>query len=355
MPRAHLTIEIISPQPLRWSLTKTLFFAGLLLSWTAAFPFVTESEPNNTTAQADRIQCGDTVYCALLDGLGDLDHFRFAAVAQDSIIVFTESCDDSLTNTVLVLFDNHDSLLAVNDNGNGGGFSRIRYRALYSGDYVARVLRQSFYDSVYSLVVVCPRGVPEAYDSCSSPRIIPSLPYSDSGSTRNATDSDCGTAAPDVFYKFYNPVRSHVMVTVCSNPFDARVQLMTQCCGGPLDDASEGCDSGAEITYLNAVEGDYYIMVEGTLPGEVGEFSIHIEAITPGCPEPGPVVLTTIGGYPFLDWPEVAGPSYFIVWQTTSLSGYWEHLGVTFTTYFVDSTGFAGTRKFYHVTAMCPW
>jgi hypothetical protein len=334
-----------------------LFFAGLLLFWTGrAYAFVTESEPNNTTAQADRIQCGDTVYCAVLDGLGDLDHFRFAAVAQDSIIVFTESCGDSLTNTVLVLFDDHDSLLAMNDNGNGsGGFSRIRCRALYSGDYVVRVLRQSLEDSAYTLVLQCPRGVPEAYDSCSSPRIIASLPYNDTGSTRGATDNGCGTAAPDVFYKFYNPVLSHVMVTVCSNPFDARVQLMTQCCGGFLDDASEGCDSGAEITYLNLPEGDYYIIVEGAQAQQVGEFSISVTAITPGCPEPGPVVLTTIGGYPFLDWPEVAGPSYFIVWQTTSLSGDWEHLGVAFTTYFVDSTGFAGTRKFYRVSAMCPW
>jgi hypothetical protein len=333
-----------------------LFFAGLLLSWTAAFSFVTESEPNNTIAQADRIQCGDTVYCAVLDGLGDLDHFRFAAVAQDSIIVHTESCGDSLTNTVLVLFDDHDSLLAVNDNGNGsGGFSRIRYRALYSGDYVVRVLRQSFYDSLYTLVLQCPRGVPEAYDLCSSPRIIPSFPYYNEGSTRGMTDSRCGTPSPDVFYKFYNPVLSHIMVTVCSNPFDARVQLMSQCCGGFLDDASEGCLNGADITCLNLPEGDYYIMVEGAQTQQVGEFSISVTAITPGCPQPGPVVLTTIGGYPFLDWPEVAGPSYFIVWQTTSLSGFWEHLGVAFTTYFVDSTGFAGTRKFYRVTAVCPW
>jgi hypothetical protein len=323
----------------------------------SVFAFVTESEPNNTTAQADPVQCGDTVYCAALDGIGDVDHFRFAVMAQDSIIVLTESCGGSLTNTFLVLFDDQDSVLAVDDdgNGNGGRFSLIRYRAFYTGDYVARVLRQPSADSTYSLRVECPRGVPEAYDLCSSPRIIASLPYNDTGSTRGMTDDCLGTLAPDVFYKFFNPVLSNIIVTVCSNPFDARVQLMTQCCGGFLDDASEGCGRGAVITYLNVVEGDYYIIVEGTLPGEVGEFSISVEAITPDCPEPGPIVLTTIGGYPFLDWPEVAGPSYFIVWQSTSLSGFWEHLGVAFTTYFVDSSGFSGTRKFYHVTAMCPW
>jgi hypothetical protein len=331
------------------------FFLILTLIPPLSFAFVTESEPNNTPAQADIIQCGDTVYCAVLDGLGDLDHFRFAAVANDSLVVFTESCGDSLTNTVLVLFDDRDSLLAVNDNGGGWDFSLIRYRALYSGDYVVRVLRQSFEDSAYTLVLECPRSAPEAYDSCSSPRIIPSLPYSDSGSTRGMADDCRGVAAPDVFYKFHNPVVSHVIVTVCSNPFDARVQLMTRCCGGFLDDADTGCVNGASMTCLNLPVGDYYLMVEGTQAQQVGEFTIEVEAITPGCPEPGPVVLTTIGGYPFLDWPEVPGPSYFIVWQTTSLSSDWEHLGVAFATYFVDSTGFAGTRKFYRVTSVCPW
>lgn len=332
------------------------FFLILTVIPPLSFAFVTESEPNNTTAQADPVQCGDTVYCAALDGIGDVDHFRFAVMAQDSIIVLTESCGGSLTNTFLVLFDDQDSVLAHNDDGNGGRFSLIRYRALYSGDYVVGVLRQSSSDSIYSLRVECPRGVPEAYDFCSSPRIIASFPYNDSGSTRGMTDGPCGTLAPDVFYKFFNPVLSNIKVTVCSDPFDARVQLITQCCGDLLDDASEGCERGAEITYLNAIEGDYYIMVEGTLPEEVGEFSIRVDAITPDCPEPGPMVLTTIGGYPFLDWPEVAGPSYFIVWQATSLSDFPEHLGVTFVTYFVDSiAGFSGTRKFYHVTAMCPW
>jgi hypothetical protein len=332
------------------------FFFILTVIPPLSFAFVTESEPNNTTAQADRIQCGDTVYCAALDGLGDLDHFRFAAVAQDSIVVFTESCSGSLTNTVLVLFDDHDSLLAVNDNGNSGEFSRIRYRAFYTGDYVARVLRQSFQDSLYSLVLRCPRGVSEAYDSCSSPRLIASFPYYNEGSTRGMSDNCRGTLSPDVFYQFYNPVLSHLLVTVCSNPFDARVQLMSECCRGFLDDASEGdCLNGADIAYLNLPEGDYYLMVEGMRTEDVGEFSIEVNALMPGCPEPGPVVLTAVGGYPFLDWPEAAGPSYFIVWQCPSLGGLWEHLGATFTTYFVDSTGFSGARKFYRVSAVCPW
>jgi hypothetical protein len=109
------------------------------------------------------------------------------------------------------------------------------------------------------------------------------------------------------------------------------------------------------MTCLNVPVGDYILMVEGTQAQQSGEFSIEVEAVTPGCPAPGPVVLTTIGGYPFLDWPEVAGPSYFVVWQSTSLNGPWEHLGVAYATYFVDSSGYSGLRRFYQVTSCCPW
>lgn len=340
----------------RRRLMKTWFFIGLVLLFaTVAGAFITESEPNNTPEQADVLQCGDTVSCAVLSPANDLDHFRFSTLNGDSIIITTWPCLGSATNTLIVLFDDGDSVLAVNDNGGPGEFSLIRYRAFYSGDYVVRVLRQGDSDSTYTMTIDCPVGQTEDYDYCSTARIIPSFPYHDQGTTRGMSNDCNGTDAPDVFYAFHNPILSHIFITVCSSPFDARVQIMSRCCGGFGDDASIGCLQGANLTCLNLPEGDYIIMVEGTTAQQAGDFSIDVNAILPGCPVPGPVVLTTVGGLPFLDWPQIDGPSYFIVWQSNSVDGPWEHLDFSFATYYWDSTGYAGMRRFYRVTSVCPW
>ena len=46
--------------------------------------FVRENEQNDASNTANRIQCGDTVYCASLPAY-DIDHFRFHVAARDSI------------------------------------------------------------------------------------------------------------------------------------------------------------------------------------------------------------------------------------------------------------------------------
>jgi hypothetical protein len=66
-------------------------------------------------------------------------------------------------------------------------------------------------------------------------------------------------------------------------------------------------------------------------------------------------VLTRVGGYPLLDWPELEGPTYYIVWQCNTVNGDYEHLGTTVFTYFTDSTGYSSSRKFYYVTSVCSW
>jgi fibronectin type 3 domain-containing protein len=67
------------------------------------------------------------------------------------------------------------------------------------------------------------------------------------------------------------------------------------------------------------------------------------------------VVLSQVGGYPFLDWPEQPGPDYYLVWRCDTPDGQYGHAGTTFTTSFTDSTGFTNSRRFYYVTSVCPW
>ena len=333
-----------------------LAVAMICASWsnlTAAI--VEEHEPNNTSATANPVQCGDTVLCGVLDPLNDVDHFRFWSWVTDSIVLTSFSCNGSDANTFMVLYDNQDSVLAVDDDSGPRWYSEIRYIAHYSGEYVVRVFRQPSYpDSAYSLAINCPVHLPENYDLCTTPRIIPSLPYYDEGTTLGMTNQ-CGTAARDVFYKFHNPVQGNLLITVCSDYFDARVQILGGCCSDFWDDADQGCNLGAVLASFNVDPGDYYIMVEGTSANEAGDFSIQVAAQFPNCPAPGPVVISSIGGYPALDWPELTGPSYYIVWYCANENGVYDHLGTTFFTYFIDSTGYAGQRRFYKVTSVCPW
>jgi len=316
---------------------------------------LTESEPNNDIASANPISCGDTVLCAQLAPPNDIDHFRFWAAITDSIVVFTVPCSGSQTNTLMVLYDPQDSIIAVNDDGGEGYYSMIQCVAAVSGEYTVRViLNNPTTDSTYSLGVICPAYEPENYDHCDAPRSVGAFPYSDSGTTLGMTN-DCGTAAPDVFYKLHNPAESDLLITVCSDHFDARVQIMDGCCSGFGDDASEGCNLGAVLPLYDLPEGYYSLLVEGTAAGESGNFTLEVTAQLPDCPPPGPVVLMTIGGLPFLDWPEVSGPSYYVVWQCNSVDGEYEHLATTFLTYYQDSTGYVGSRRFYHVTSVCLW
>jgi hypothetical protein len=317
--------------------------------------FVTEHEPNNSIETANPIACGDTVYCAVLSDQMDLDHFRFSAYIRDSIVVRTFSCEGSNTNTYIVLYDDRDSVLAVDDNTGPAEFSEIRYVAPRTGNYIVRVFHfLALTDTSYNLVVNCTEHPMEGYDLCTTPRIIPALPYYNEGSTLGMT-SQCGTAAPDVFYRFHNPVSNTLYITVCTDEFDARVQILGRCCNDFFDDADLGCDLGAQLTSYNVAAGDYFILVEGTNANEVGNFTIEVTAQMPQCPAPQEVVLETIGGYPALDWPEVAGPSYFVVWYSSSATGIYDHLGTTFYTYFIDSSGYVGQKRFYKVTSVCPW
>jgi hypothetical protein len=255
----------------------------------------------------------------------------------------------------MVLFDERDSILVVDDNSGPMWFSEIRYRAPAAADYVVRVLKHpSTPDSSYNLFFDCPAYLPEDYDLCESARIISALPYYDEGTTLGMT-SQCGTAAPDVFYRLTLPGGSNLFVTVCTETFDARVQMLGRCYGDYGDDADEGCGLGAELLCFGLPEGEYYILVEGVSAGQVGNFTIDVDAALPGCPEPQPLILGRVGDYPLLDWPQFTSPSYYVIWYALSADGPWEHLGVSFFTYFIDSTGYADARRFYKVTAVCPW
>lgn len=331
-----------------WGVVGLSFFCGRSLA------LVTESEPNNDFGSADSIACRDTVACATAPG-ADVDYYRFSVFYGDSIVLTTFSCNGSATNTLLALYDDRLTLVASDDDGGPLHFSRIRYLSLRAGTYFARASRHlSSADSSYHLLLECPLRVSGGMDTCGGARIVPALPYYNEATTLGMTHQ-CGTAAPDVFYRLNNPAVSNLFVTVCSDFFDSRVQLLGRCCGDFLDDANTGCNRGAELVAFGLPAGEYFVLVEGTSATQAGDFSIEITAQFPGCAPPQPLVLGNVGGYPLLDWPPQAGPSYFVIWRAQAVEGPFEHLGTTTQTFFIDSLGFASPRRYYSVTAVCPW
>lgn len=340
---------MLPPRPLVLVLLAVLLLAAGGMAW------VLEQEPNNHAPQANLIACGDTVYCATLP-TADTDCFRFTMAAYDSLVATTWPCAGSHSNTLIALCNSRDSLLMLNNDSGLEEFSRVHWLATTAGEYRVYVYRwTTSIDSTYSLTLECPVYVAEDYDLCSTPRIVPALPYFDeTGSTLGMT-SQCGLNAPDVFYRFNNPVTRTLRLAVCTTQFDARVQIITGCCGEYLDDQNVGCGSGAVLNTYNLPAGDYNVLVEGTTASAAGRFSLEITAEPLACPAPGPIVLATIGGYPTLDWPELDGPAYYVIWQSSAVNGWWEHLGTTYLTYFTDSAGYTAPRRFYYVSAVCLW
>lgn len=331
----------------------SLVIAVLLVIASVTRPaIVFESELNNEFAQADVIQCDDTVQCAELDAAGSADFFRFNLPPGDSVYFTTFACGLPC-NTVLCLYDAAFNLIDTDDDGGEGGFSRLGYFCIASGAYYAQIFRSAGGDGSYSFSLDCISREVGDHDLCSSARDVSFLPYYDEGTTTGAS-SEAGTAAGDVFYHFSMPYQGNVLVQVCSEFFDSRVQLLTHCVGGFGDDSDMGtCQMGADLTLFALQEGDYYLLIEGTSALQAGDYSIEVSLALPPCPTVDGLVLGRVGGLPFLDWPTFSEADYYLVEQSANVDGPFEGLAIAFDSYYADSTGLLQQKRFYQVRAIC--
>jgi hypothetical protein len=114
---------------------------------------VGETEPNNTAAQANAVNCGDHVEAAL--GAGDADWFAFTVAAPGLLTLYTNpGPGGTVTDTVLELYDAGLVLLAVNDDSRGL-LSTIRGN-IGAGNYLARVRHFAAAGTgAYSLDISC--------------------------------------------------------------------------------------------------------------------------------------------------------------------------------------------------------
>ncbi|MBK6765274.1 MAG: hypothetical protein IPG71_02855 [bacterium] len=332
-----------------------MFQVAALLLWLCSLAYadiVSESEPNNSFAQANLISCGDTVQCAHLDGVGP-DFFRFAMPAGDSVYLRTLLCETQ-ESTIIVLYDSAQQFITMDINNGPQEFSVIGYYSTYPQYCYVQILSRfgnSF--NTYNFVVDCLDQIVGLHDVCSTARPVTFFPYYDESTTAGC-GSEGGTAAPDVYYGLSLATPGDVFIQICSEFFDARVQILTQCVSGYMDDASEGtCQLGADLYSFGLLPQDYYIMVEGTSLLQAGAFSIEVAPVLQECPPVPWLVLGIVANEPFLEWPEVPEADSYLIEAALSANGPFEALAVTSQSFWQDPVGFALPQRFYHVRALC--
>lgn len=329
-----------------------LILTCVLMSAAVHARIVSEQEPNNGFAQANLIECGDTVLCAHLD-ISDGDFFRLFVPGGDSIYFRTFSCGTN-ENTVILLYDSTYALLGINDDSGPGEFSALgAFLPFNQLCYLQVVDPSGSSTGGYTLTVECMTLQSGPHDLCSAARPVTFFPYYDESSTFGA-GSEIGTASPDVFYQLSLATPGDVFIRVCSDGFNARVQLILFCVGGLMDDSFEGnCEQGADLSVFGLQAQTYYIYVEGTAANQSGEFSIEIIPLLQNCPAPQNLIIFSVGGFPFLDWPEVPEADYFLIEQANGGEGPFEALATTTESFWQDPLGFALTRRFYRVRSIC--
>lgn len=167
--------------------------------------------------------------------------------------------------------------------------------------------------------------------------MIPSLPYTDSGTTVGALndyDEVCpytGSVAPDVVYSYTPAVDETVDVSVCTNggdaTYDTKIYVYENACATPSfacnDDSCQApsYSSGAynsELVGLSFTAGTtYYIVVDG-YSSESGDYTLHLEAGTPPptCGDPGLLIGQNVHGPADVWSAAVSGQAS---WQTAML------------------------------------
>jgi len=325
----------------------------LLLLTSAQARIVSETEPNNDFPQSNWIACGDTVECAHLD-ISDGDFYQLTVPGGDSVYFRTNSCNGSNENTFILLYDTTHALLGYNNDSGPGQFSTLGvYLQANRFCYLQVVDPDGQSTGAYTLTIECYTQSSGPHGLCSNARPVTFFPYYDESSTFGGGD-EIGTPAPDVFYELSLPTAGDVFVQVCSDAFDARVQLLTHCGGGLMDDASEGtCQLGADLGLYGWPAGTYWLLVEGTAANQFGEFTIEVSPILQECPVPQQLMIFDVGGSPFLDWLDVAGADYYAIEQSQLSDGPYDIVAITPETFWQDPIGYGLTRRFYRVRAVC--
>lgn len=329
----------------------TIIFAILIFASVSTARIISETEPNDDFQHPNLIECGDTVLCASLDTHADF--FTFTMYAGDSLYFRTLPCENS-ENTVILLYDSLFNFLAMNHDGGPQEFSTIAYFPLVSQTAYLQVTElPPPPNGTYNLVYECLHQTAGPHDLCSQARPVSFFPYYDEATTFGA-GSEGGTAAPDVYYRLSLATPADIFIRICSEFFDARVQILLGCVTGYMDDSFEGeCQLGADLYSYYLQAQDYYIVVEGTSLNQAGDFTIEVYPVLQECPPVPWLTIFSVANAPFLDWPDVPEADLYLIEGALAGEGPFEGIAVSEESFWQDPVGFGVSRRFYRVRSIC--
>jgi hypothetical protein len=279
---------------------------------------VSESEPNEDCQSADPVACGDTVWCATINGTDDvLDYFVFTlddTYDYWEVTIETHAGDDCsdptdpVGDTQLTLYNSDCTTeLDYNDDGGDGLYSLIVKNGLEANEaYVAMVNAYGTNTGDYHISFLCAEGTgPPPNDNCVGVIDLGSgLPVSQAGTTTDANDdlstfpsqpptwqdtwytSSC--AGPDVYYKYTAPQTGFYNFDVCDTDWDSDLTLWDYTCPTePVypDDFITGADNqcdgpgsiyAAKLVCVPLTQGQEVLVVVDGYSTASGNFTLNI-------------------------------------------------------------------------------
>jgi len=101
---------------------------------------ITETEPNNTPAQANAISLGDIVN-GLIDPAGDVDYFQFTGATDQRIFALVSAyVNGSSLDARIELLDSDGTTLLASADDNNGLDPFLMYKLLHSGTFYVKVV-----------------------------------------------------------------------------------------------------------------------------------------------------------------------------------------------------------------------
>jgi hypothetical protein len=147
-------------------------------------------------------------------------------------------------------------------------------------------------------------------EDCASATVIPSVPYTDSGTTTGyfgdySPACADGGDSPDVVYVFNPTISGYYHAHMCGSLYDTKLFIYANTCSGtPIecnDDDRAYCGDADGTSNIPSVElfagTDYYFVMDGYGDGSAGDYSFLLEELAP--PPTGdacgdPIVITSL-------------------------------------------------------------
>ena len=137
-----------------------------------------------------------------------------------------------------------------------------------------------------------PNVILQGGDTCGQATVIPSLPYSDTGTTVGLTDdlqpATCSSAggAPDAVYVYTPSVDQLITVSLCTaTAYDSTVYVLAGACPGPeIACNDDDCGLQSRIATVPVTAGTpYYIIIDG-FSSSSGTYSLDVTEVQPPPP-----------------------------------------------------------------------